>query len=47
MNDRHFAVYVAPQVAAFIRSQAPATRHTLRLALRGLERGRGDLKPEA
>jgi len=44
MSEPSTTVRMAPQVAAFVRSLAPETRHKLRLALRELERGRGDLK---
>lgn len=44
MSDSTTAVRIAPQVQSFVRSQAPDTRHKLRLGLRELQRGRGDLK---
>ena len=45
MAEPRRAVRVAPQVVAFVQAQAPEARRRLRLALRALERGRGDLKP--
>ncbi|MBI5504085.1 MAG: hypothetical protein HY899_04745 [Deltaproteobacteria bacterium] len=36
---------LAVQVAGFIRSLAPEPRRTVRLALRELEKGKGDIKP--
>ena len=37
-------VELDPQVAAFVRSLAPEPRKRLRIALRGLEQEKGDLK---
>jgi len=37
-------VELDPQVVAFVRSLAPEPRRRVRLALRGLEEERGDLK---
>jgi mRNA-degrading endonuclease RelE of RelBE toxin-antitoxin system len=44
MSEASTTVRITPQVRAFVRSLAPETRHKLRLGLRELERGRGDLK---
>jgi len=38
-------VRLALQVVDFIRSLAPEPRRTVRLALRELEKGKGDIKP--
>ena len=38
-------VRLAPQVIEFVRSLAPAPRRQLRLALRDLANGKGDVKP--
>jgi mRNA-degrading endonuclease RelE of RelBE toxin-antitoxin system len=38
-------IEVSGQVEDFIRRQAPESRRRLRLALRGLEKGRGDQRP--
>lgn len=37
-------VELSNQVVAFVRSQAPESRHRLRMALRKLESERGDIK---
>ena len=37
-------IRVAPQVEAFVKSLAPEPRRRLRLAIRGLATGRGDIK---
>lgn len=37
-------VRLAPQVVDFVRSLAPEPRRRLRLALRDLEKGKGDVK---
>ena len=38
-------VRLSPQVVDFVRSLAPAPRRQLRLALRDLAKGKGDIKP--
>lgn len=38
-------VEILPEASDFIRALAPAPRRKLRLAIRGLEHGRGDIKP--
>ena len=38
-------VRLSPQVVDFVRSLAPEPRRTIRLALRDLEKGKGDIKP--
>lgn len=45
MSRPEYNVRLAPQVIAFVRNQPPEARRRLRLALRGLSPGRGDLKP--
>lgn len=45
MAEPSCSVRVAPQVVAFVRTQAPESRRRLRLALRALERHRGDFRP--
>jgi mRNA-degrading endonuclease RelE of RelBE toxin-antitoxin system len=35
---------LSPQVAAFVRSLAPEPRRKIRLALKGLAKGQGDVK---
>ena len=37
-------IELSPQVAAFVRSLAPEPRRKLRLALKGLAKGLGDIK---
>jgi mRNA-degrading endonuclease RelE of RelBE toxin-antitoxin system len=44
MAEPRYAVRVAPQVVAFLRALAPASRRRLRLALHALEQGRGEFK---
>jgi mRNA-degrading endonuclease RelE of RelBE toxin-antitoxin system len=44
MSDERRVVRVSAQVASFVRTLAPDTRRRVRLALRGLERERGDVK---
>lgn len=44
MSESATTVRIAPQVQAFVRSLAPEARRKMRLGLRELERGRGDLK---
>ena len=44
MSEVRQPVRVSAQVVAFVRAQAPESRRRLRLAVRGLERGRGDIK---
>ena len=44
MSEGRCTVHVAPQLVDFVRSQPPETRRRLRLALRALARGQGDIK---
>ncbi len=44
MAELRQAVFLSDQVQSFVRAQAPVTRHRLRMALRALERHRGDIK---
>jgi mRNA-degrading endonuclease RelE of RelBE toxin-antitoxin system len=36
---------LSPQVVAFVRGLAPEPRRKIRLALKGLAKGQGDIKP--
>jgi mRNA-degrading endonuclease RelE of RelBE toxin-antitoxin system len=44
MPDPRYAVRLATQAVSFLKAQSPETRRRLRLALRGLAQGRGDIK---
>jgi mRNA-degrading endonuclease RelE of RelBE toxin-antitoxin system len=45
MTSEAFRVSVRGQVIDFIRQLPPESRHRMRLAIRGLAHGRGDIKP--
>ena len=38
-------IEILPEAADFVRALAPEPRRRLRLAIRGLEHGKGDIKP--
>ena len=44
MTSRSLRVVIPQQVADFVRGQAPAARHRLRLAIRDLAYERGDIE---